>query len=117
MSLVLSRLDYCSALLADIPQTLVNRVQRVTDCAARLVYKAHMPENVTLVYKVQRVINCAARLLCKAPRCEQVAAFVSFFVSFLFCGFALAASRRWNRIQYCYNLLQRDHLYCSSLPL
>ena len=72
MSLVLSRLDYCSALLADIPQTLVNRVQRVTDCAARLVYKAHTPENVTLVNKVQRVINCAARLVYKAHTPENL---------------------------------------------
>ena len=44
--LVLSRLDYCNSLLAGIPQKLGN--------------------------KVQRVINCAARLVCKAPKCEHV---------------------------------------------
>ena len=34
---VLSRLDYCSSLLAGIPQKLVSKVQRVMDCAARFV--------------------------------------------------------------------------------
>ena len=45
-SLALSRLDYCDSLLAGIPQKLVN--------------------------KVQRVMNCAARIVCKAPKCEHV---------------------------------------------
>ena len=31
------------------------------------------------------------------------------------CGFALVAKRTQNRIQDCYNQLQRDHWHCSSL--
>ena len=46
-SLVLSRLDYCSSLLAGIPKKIVNKVQRVMNCAARLVCKAHKREHVS----------------------------------------------------------------------
>ena len=46
-SLVLPRLDYCNSLLAGIPQKLVNKVQRVMNCAARLVCEASKREHVT----------------------------------------------------------------------
>ena len=46
MSLAFSRLGSCNALLAGIPRKPVNRVQRVTDCAARLVRKAPRREHV-----------------------------------------------------------------------
>ena len=46
-SLVLARLDYCNSLLAGIPQKLVNKVQHVMNCAARLVCKALKREHVT----------------------------------------------------------------------
>ena len=35
-SLVLSRLDYCNALLAGSPQVLLDKIQRVTNCSAQL---------------------------------------------------------------------------------
>ena len=38
-SLVLSRLDYCSALLAGSPQVLLDKIQRVINCSASLIYK------------------------------------------------------------------------------
>ena len=46
-SLVLSRLHHCNSLSAGIPQKLVNKVQRVMNCAARLVCKAHKREHVS----------------------------------------------------------------------
>ena len=46
MSLAFSRLGSCNALLAGIPRKPVNRVQRVTDCAARLVREASRREHV-----------------------------------------------------------------------
>ena len=45
-SLVLSRLDYCNSLLVGIPQKLVNKVQRVMNCAPRLLCKAPKREHV-----------------------------------------------------------------------
>ena len=36
-TLVLSRLDYCNSPLAGIPQTLLDKVEKVINCAARLV--------------------------------------------------------------------------------
>ena len=38
-SLVLSRLDYCSSLLWGIPQQLINKLQKVQNCSARLILK------------------------------------------------------------------------------
>ena len=48
-SLALSRFDYCYYLLAGIPQKLVNKVQRVMNCAAHLVCKAPKREHVTFL--------------------------------------------------------------------
>ena len=39
-SLVLSRLDYRKALLTGCPQVLLDKIQRVIKCSARLIYKA-----------------------------------------------------------------------------
>ena len=36
-SLVLTRLDYCNALLAGCPQVLLDKIQRVINCSARLI--------------------------------------------------------------------------------
>ena len=40
-------LDYCNSLLAGIPQKLINKVQCVMNCAARLVCKVPKQEHVT----------------------------------------------------------------------
>ena len=44
---VLSRLDYCNSILAGLPADQVNRLQRVQNCAARLVLKKNKREHVT----------------------------------------------------------------------
>ena len=44
---MVGHLDYFNSLLAGIPQKLVNKVQRVMNCAVRLVCKAPKREHVT----------------------------------------------------------------------
>jgi hypothetical protein len=47
VSLVLSRLDYCNALLAGLPQYLVSRLQRVQNAAARVVLQIPRRDHIT----------------------------------------------------------------------
>ena len=46
-SFVLSRLDYCNSLLAGCPQHLINKLQKVQNCAARLILQARKHDHIT----------------------------------------------------------------------
>ena len=46
-SLVLSRLDFSNAVLAGFPQVLLDKIQRVINCSARLIYKASKSVHIT----------------------------------------------------------------------
>ena len=48
-SLIISRMDYGNALLHNIPLSLTNRLQRVRNCAARLVTRTRKREHITPV--------------------------------------------------------------------
>ena len=50
-ALVTSRLDYCNALLYGLPQTMLKRLQRVQNCAARLICRRKKQDHVTPLLK------------------------------------------------------------------
>ena len=49
--LVTSRLDYCNALLYGLPHTMLKRLQRVQNCAARLICRRKKHDHVTPLLK------------------------------------------------------------------
>ena len=46
---VLSKFDYCNALLADSPQILLGKIQSVINCSSRLICKAPKSAHMTLL--------------------------------------------------------------------
>ena len=48
---VLSCLDYCNSLLADLPTDIINKLQNVQNCAARLVLGIRKCEHITPALK------------------------------------------------------------------
>ena len=50
-SLIISRIDYANCLLHDIPDCLINKLQRVHNAAARLVVRCHRWDHITPVLK------------------------------------------------------------------
>ena len=50
-ALVTSRLDYCNALLYGLPQTMLKRLHRVQNCAARLICRRKKHDHVTPLLK------------------------------------------------------------------
>ena len=49
--MVVSKLDYCSSVLAGLPGSLMRRLQSVFNSAARLVYSARRSERVTPILR------------------------------------------------------------------
>ncbi len=48
---VMSVLDYCNGLLFGLPKILINRLQRVQDCAARVITQTNSREHITPIRK------------------------------------------------------------------
>ena len=67
---VLSRLDYCNSLFADLPTESINKLQNVQNCAARLVLGIRKREHITPALKnlhwlpISQRIHYKLSLLC-----------------------------------------------------
>ena len=46
-SLVTARMDYCNSILGGIPQQLVNKLQKVQNCAARIIFQKPKFESIS----------------------------------------------------------------------
>ena len=61
-SFVLSRLDYCNSMLSGCPKYLVDRLQKVQNSAARLVFKTKKRQHVTPLLKTLHWLPIQARI-------------------------------------------------------
>ena len=58
-SLVLSRLDYCNAVLCGLPQCLLYKLQKVQNTAARMIFKAPRTDHITpILHKLHWLPVC-----------------------------------------------------------
>ena len=62
VSLLLSHIDYCNSLLAGLPQSLVGKLQRVQNCAARLVVRAPPHAHITPILRHLHWLPVRARI-------------------------------------------------------
>ena len=59
---VTSRLDYGNALLQGLPQVLIERLQRIQNCAARLIIRSRKSEHITPVLRELHCLQVKYRL-------------------------------------------------------
>ena len=72
-SFVLSRLDYCNAILKSCPKFVIQKLQKVQNRAAKLVFKSHYRDSVTPLLKELHWLPVSLRIdfkiLCYAYKC------------------------------------------------
>ena len=73
-SLVLSRLDYCNSLLAGLPQGLTDKLQKVMNCAAHLIFKVPLRQHISPFLADLHWLNVSSRVQYKiATLCFHIA--------------------------------------------
>ena len=82
VSLVLSSIDYCNSLLAGLPQSLVSKLQRVRNSAARLVVRALPHVHITPIPRHLHWLPVRARISYKTV-CLCFNAITSFTRAYL----------------------------------
>ena len=66
VSLVLSRIDYCNPPFAGLSQSLVGKLQRVQNCAARVVVRAPLHVQITPILRHLHWLPFRARISYKS---------------------------------------------------
>ncbi len=66
-ALVISRLDYCNALLAGLPSNTIKPLQMIQNAAARLVFNEPKRAHVTPLFVSLHWLSVAARIQFKTP--------------------------------------------------
>ena len=85
-SLVLSRLDYCNYLLSGIPQQLIDKLQKVQNCSARLIFKTSKCTHVSPLLAKLHWLPIAQRIDCKiSSLCYDVSDTALLYLSDLLC--------------------------------
>ena len=62
VSLVLSKMDYCNSLLSGAPKSLINKLQRVQNCAAKVCLNKRKYDSVTPLLKELHWLPVQARI-------------------------------------------------------
>ena len=51
MCICFIRLDHCNSLWSNAPKSIIYKLQRVKNCAARLIVKAQKSDHITVIFK------------------------------------------------------------------
>ncbi len=82
-ALVISRLDYCNALLADLPSNTIKPLQMIQNAAARLVFNEPKRTRVTPLFISLHWLPVAARIKFKTGKKKKCLMLRAWYFSFL----------------------------------